>query len=67
VLPSRTEATGNGIALPYNSAMGIINAVIATAADTNTSVPTFLCAALYITKAAVTVASPFKPFDEESS
>lgn len=62
VLPSAHRATGNGIAVACNRIMGILSAVIATVANTATSVPIFLCAALYIAMAAVAMAFPFEPY-----
>jgi len=67
VLPSAHRATGNGVAVGCNRVMGIMSAVIATYADTSTSVPIFLCAALYIAMAAVAAAFPFEPFGRRSS
>ncbi|PNS20636.1 hypothetical protein CAC42_363 [Sphaceloma murrayae] len=46
VLPSAHRGTGNGIAIGINRIMGILSAVIATFADTSTSVPIYICAAL---------------------
>ena len=67
VLPSAHRATGNGIAVACNRIMGILSAVIATVANTNTSVPIYVCAALYIVMAAVAVAFPFEPYGKRSS
>ncbi|KAG4411448.1 hypothetical protein IFR04_015418 [Cadophora malorum] len=67
VLPSAHRATGNGIAVACNRIMGILSAVIATYADTTTSVPIYVCAALYIGMAAVAVAFPFEPYGKRSS
>ncbi|KAH8670166.1 membrane transporter [Tricladium varicosporioides] len=67
VLPSAHRATGNGIAVACNRIMGIMSAVIATYADTTTSVPIYVCAALYIAMAAVAVAFPFEPYGKRSS
>lgn len=67
VLPSAHRATGNGVAVACNRIMGIMSAVIATYADTTTSVPIYLCAALYIAMAAVAVAFPFEPYGKRSS
>jgi MFS family permease len=47
VLPSAHRATGNGVAVACNRVMGILSAIIATVANTATSVPIYLCAALY--------------------
>ena len=67
VLPSAHRATGNGIAVACNRIMGILSAVIATVANTSTSVPIYICAALYIAMAAVAVAFPFEPYGKRSS
>lgn len=67
VLPSAHRATGNGVAVACNRTMGILSAVIATVANTETSVPIYVCAALYIAMAAVAVAFPFEPYGKRSS
>lgn len=67
VLPSAHRGTGNGISIGLNRIMGILSAVIATVADTNTPVPIYICAALYIVMAAVAAAFPFEPFGRRSS
>ncbi|EON65113.1 hypothetical protein W97_04350 [Coniosporium apollinis CBS 100218] len=67
VLPSAHRGTGNGISIGLNRIMGILSAVIATVADTNTPVPIYICAALYIVMAAVAAAFPFEPFGKRSS
>lgn len=67
VLPSAHRATGNGVAVACNRVMGILSAVIATVANTATSVPIYICAALYIAMAAVAVAFPFEPYGKRSS
>jgi MFS family permease len=67
VLPSAHRATGNGVAVACNRVMGIMSAVIATYADTETSVPIYICAALYIAMAAVAIAFPFEPYGKRSS
>jgi MFS family permease len=67
VLPSAHRATGNGIAVACNRIMGILSAVIATVANTSTSVPIYICAALYVAMAAVAVAFPFEPYGKRSS
>lgn len=67
VLPSAHRATGNGISVACNRIMGIMSAVIATSANTSTSVPIYICAALYIGMAAVAMALPFEPYGKRSS
>ncbi|KIM95258.1 hypothetical protein OIDMADRAFT_206366 [Oidiodendron maius Zn] len=67
VLPSAHRATGNGIAVACNRVMGILSAVIATVANTETSVPIYVCAALYVAMAIVAVMFPFEPYGKRSS
>ena len=47
-LPAAHRATGNGIAVACNRVMGLVSAFVAAYANTATSAPIFLCAALYI-------------------
>ena len=67
VLPSAHRATGNGIAVMCNRIMGIMSAIVATYANTSTSVPKYVCAALYVAMAAVAISFPFEPFGKRSS
>lgn len=67
VLPSAHRATGNGIAVACNRVMGIISAVVGTTADTSTSVPIYICAALFLAMAIVSASFPFEPFGRRSS
>jgi hypothetical protein len=67
VLPSAHRATGNGVAVACNRIMGILSAVIATVANTSTSAPIYVCAALYVAMAAVAIAFPFEPYGKRSS
>jgi MFS family permease len=67
VLPSAHRATGNGIAVACNRVMGIMSAVIATYANTTTSVPIYVCGALYVAMAAVAACFPFEPYGKRSS
>jgi hypothetical protein len=67
ILPSAHRATGNGIAVACNRVLGILSTVIATVANPSTPVPVYLCAALYIAMAAVTIIFPFEPYDRRSS
>ncbi|KAF2820156.1 MFS general substrate transporter [Ophiobolus disseminans] len=60
-LPSAHRATGNGTAVACNRFFGIISVVIATFADTSTSVPIYLCAALFGGLAVISVIFPFEP------
>lgn len=67
VLPSAHRATGNGVAVACNRVMGILSAVIATVANTSTSVPIYICAALFLAMAAVSSCFPFEPYGRRSS
>lgn len=67
VLPSAHRATGNGVAVACNRVMGILSAVIATVADTSTSAPIYVCAALFIGMAIISALFPFEPRGQRSS
>lgn len=67
VLPSAHRATGNAIAAAFNRTMGILSAVIATAADTSSLTPMYVCAGLYLAMAGVAAAFPFEPYGKRSS
>lgn len=67
VLPSAHRATGNGVAVACARVMGILSAVIATFADTSTPVPIYLCAALFVAMAVVSIFFPFEPYGKRSS
>lgn len=67
VLPSAHRATGNGVAVACNRIMGILSAVVATSANTASTVPIYICAALYIAMAGVAIALPFEPYGKRSS
>lgn len=67
VLPSAHRATGNGVAVACNRIMGILSAVIATVANPSTPVPVYLCAALYLVMAAISISFPFEPYGRRSS
>ncbi|KAL4789427.1 major facilitator superfamily domain-containing protein [Aspergillus venezuelensis] len=67
VLPSAHRGTGNGIAIGLNRIMGIVSAVVGREADTSTSVPLYICAALYIVMAIVAGIFPFEPLGRRSS
>jgi hypothetical protein len=67
VLPSAHRATGNGVAVACNRIMGILSAVVATFADTSTSAPIYVCAALFLGMAGVSSVFPFEPFGRRSS
>ncbi|TRX92306.1 hypothetical protein FHL15_006921 [Xylaria flabelliformis] len=67
VLPTAHRATGNGIAVAFNRIMGIVSAVIATVANTHTTVPIYITAALYAAMAIVAFCFPFEPYGRRSS
>jgi hypothetical protein len=67
VLPSAHRATGNGVAVACNRIMGIMSAIIATYANTATSAPLYVCAALFILAAIVSALFPFEPYGRRSS
>lgn len=67
VLPSAHRTTGNGIAVACNRIMGIMSAVVATEANTATSAPLFVCAALFVAMAIVSALFPFEPYGRRSS
>ncbi|EPE09381.1 membrane transporter [Ophiostoma piceae UAMH 11346] len=67
VLPSAHRATGNGVAVACNRIMGILSAVIATVANTSTSAPIYVCAALFVGMAIVSAVFPFEPLGRRSS
>jgi len=67
VLPSAHRGTGNGIAIAFNRIMGILSAVIATYANPATSVPIYLCAALFIVMSITSASFPFEPMGHRSS
>lgn len=67
VLSSAHRATGNGVAVACNRIMGILSAVIATVANTETSAPIYVCAALFVAMAIVAVLFPFEPYGKRSS
>ncbi|KAH7194385.1 major facilitator superfamily domain-containing protein [Fusarium oxysporum] len=53
VLPSAHRATGSAIAVACNRVMGIVSAVVASEANTDTPAPLYVCAALFLAMAAV--------------
>ncbi|KAM0354382.1 hypothetical protein ACHAPU_001426 [Fusarium lateritium] len=67
VLPSAHRATGSAIAVACNRVMGIVSAVVASEADTNTPAPLYVCAALFLGMAAVSASFPFEPYGHRSS
>ncbi|KAK0706066.1 major facilitator superfamily domain-containing protein [Lasiosphaeria miniovina] len=67
VLPSAHRATGNGVAVACSRTMGIISSVIATASDTSTTAPIFICGALLVAMSVVSTAFPFEPYGRRSS
>ena len=67
VMPSAHRATGNGTAVAFNRVMGIMSAVVATYANTSTSVPIYVCASLFGAMALVSAVFPFEPEHSQSS
>ncbi|OLN87727.1 putative MFS-type transporter PB1E7.08c 2 [Colletotrichum chlorophyti] len=67
VFPSAHRATGNGIAVAFNRLMGIVSAFVATAGDTTTVVPLYVCAGLFGVMAGVSALFPFEPYGRRSS
>ncbi|KAJ5769540.1 hypothetical protein N7520_004099 [Penicillium odoratum] len=67
VFPSAHRGTGNGVAIGLNRIMGIVSAVVAKYANTETAVPIYICAALYIVMAIVAAVLPFEPYGRRSS
>ena len=66
-LPSAHRATGNGIAVAFCRFMGAMSAVIATEANTETSAPVFICAALYGALALCAFLFPLEPYGRRAS
>ncbi|KPM42210.1 hypothetical protein AK830_g4342 [Neonectria ditissima] len=67
VLPSAHRATGNGIAVSFNRLMGIVSAFVASSANTATSAPLYVCAALFGGLALISALFPFEPRGRRSS
>ncbi|KAI5459038.1 major facilitator superfamily domain-containing protein [Mariannaea sp. PMI_226] len=67
VFPTAHRSTGNGIAVAGNRIMGIISAVVATSGNTTTTVPIYICAALFIGIAATSACFPFEPYGRRAS
>jgi len=67
VLPSAHRATGNAIAVSCNRIMGIVSALVGVYANTSTSVPIYICAALYVVMAGVALLFPFEPYGRRSA
>lgn len=67
VLPSAHRASGNGISVACNRVMGIMSAVVASEADTATSAPIYVCAALFALLALTSALFPFEPYGRRSS
>lgn len=67
VLPSAHRGTGNGIAVAFNRIMGIISAIVATYANTQTSAPLYICASLFILAAGISAVFPYEPYGRRSS
>ncbi|KAM6482198.1 MFS general substrate transporter [Trichoderma sp. SZMC 28011] len=67
VLPSAHRGTGNGVAVAFNRIMGIVSAIVATFANTQTSAPLYICAALFILAAGISAVFPYEPYGRRSS
>ncbi|KAK4449080.1 major facilitator superfamily domain-containing protein [Podospora aff. communis PSN243] len=70
VLPSAHRATGNGVAVACNRVMGILSAVVASAAQERTNVtiaPIYVCAGLLVVMGLVSAVFPFEPYGRRSS
>lgn len=67
VLPSAHRGTGNGVSVACNRIMGIISAIVGTTANTATSAPIYICAALFAGLAIVSAFLPFEPYGRRSS
>lgn len=67
VFPSAHRTTGNGIAVFFNRTMGLISAVVAVEADTTTTAPLYVAAALFLMMAVVSVVFPFEPRGRSAS
>ncbi|ODV89122.1 hypothetical protein CANCADRAFT_32475 [Tortispora caseinolytica NRRL Y-17796] len=61
VMPAQHRATGNGLSVAFNRAMGAIAPVIAYYSDTATAAPVYVMAALFIGLAIVSAMFPFEP------
>ncbi|KAL2205606.1 putative MFS transporter [Sarocladium strictum] len=61
-LPSAHRATGNGMAVAGNRIMGLVSSFVAAYGNTATSVPIYVCAAVYIVMAVVAALLPFEPY-----
>lgn len=67
IFPSGHRATGTGIAIGLNRIMGMISAVIAAEAGTDTVAPLYICAGLFILMAIVSATFPFEPYGRRGS
>lgn len=67
VFPSAHRATGTGIAVACGRTMGILSAVIAAEAGTDTVAPLYICAGLFVVMAIVSASFPFEPYGQRSS
>lgn len=66
VLPSAHRGTGNGRAEGLNRIMGIISVIVATYGNAASSVPIYVCAALYGIMAVVVAVFPYEPAKERA-
>lgn len=66
VMPAAHRATGYGIGYALNRAMGIVCAVIGASVELFSSVPIYICAALFGVLALCIVVLPLESQNEES-
>ncbi|KAJ6266806.1 major facilitator superfamily domain-containing protein [Bipolaris maydis] len=64
-LPAAHRATGNGTAVGCNRLMGITAVIVATFASTSSSVPIYLCAALFGMITVISAVLPFEPVRDQ--
>jgi len=66
VLPSAHRATGFALCVASNRFAGIVGILIGSYANVNTTVPLFICAALYGLLIILSVLLPFEPRGKRS-
>ncbi|RMD42880.1 hypothetical protein DV735_g2245, partial [Chaetothyriales sp. CBS 134920] len=67
VMPAAHRATGNGVAVALCRFAGIISAIVVTYASPTTSVPVFICAALFGVLAICAFLFPFEPYGKRAA
>lgn len=65
--PSAHRTTGNGVAVALNRVMGLLSAVISVTADSTTSTPLYVAAAIFIILAIISALLPFEPRGKSAS